>query len=540
MKRIMAAIFCMFLYANAATATVSVLINGGATGTYQVTSGSTGAVVIVNAYGNPSGVVTVQASGTNEAIQSITVVPQTNPPYSASQLSLILNVNGVSGGSVGNLGGISRNGTNGDLVIGTVTVNGNVGDPSNPNSTSIVGQAINTITAGGDIAASIQATGSSQFNGNITTVESTSGRILGDITAADIIATRIKAASTIGTASHTVNIGGGTYCKLIQGTSIYANINDGVPVSGVYGPMGQLAQLVTTSDGFHGSIKAASIRGAPSGANSLDIASDLDADITLTGDVGAPVSVSRNFISGRMLKISGGVINSGSDNGSLHFGSGGLKGQVIINTAAGSSGWGGAASVDNITLSTLPYYSQSSSGLGGGAVGLAPFHLYESDCIPPNAQGTTTATRDTATVLMTDFSSDTATPVTIRCYGPIARSAGASTWADCVRVYAVDEGGCTGHMDVTDLEFYVRGPGVSDPYITGNREIRLSRKSGVIPKAGLYAVTPYNGAKAVVCDQVAGSPRVVWPTSTPFGGPCAARTADRPHCSVFHAAPPAA
>jgi hypothetical protein len=84
----------------------------------------------------------------------------------------------------------------------------------------------------------------------------------------------------------------------------------------------------------------------------------------------------------------------------------GLANQVIINagnlTPAGS--WSGSVAVDGTTLATTPYYSQASSGLGGGAVGLAPFHLYDSDCVPANG-ATVSAIPDNV--------------IRLRFYGPI-------------------------------------------------------------------------------------------------------------------------
>ncbi|MGE3108212.1 MAG: hypothetical protein AB7G11_07555 [Phycisphaerales bacterium] len=46
--------------------------------------------------------------------------------------------------------------------------------------------------------------------------------------------------------------------------------------------------------------------------------------------------------------------------------------------------WTGNVSVGGVSLLPRPYYSNPSSALGGGAVGLAPFHIYDMDCSPAN------------------------------------------------------------------------------------------------------------------------------------------------------------
>ena len=65
-------------------------------------------------------------------------------------------------------------------------------------------------------------------------------------------------------------------------------------------------------------------------------------------------------------------------------GNNGLAGQVIVNAANASDTWTGAVTVgsSNTSLTTRPYYSNVSSTVGGGAVGLVPYLLYEPDCEP--------------------------------------------------------------------------------------------------------------------------------------------------------------
>jgi len=74
-----------------ADGTITVRVTGGATpvGSPTIVPGALGAIVTVSAYGNPSGVVIVEADGPNDAIERIRIVPQTNPPFTANQLNLV-------------------------------------------------------------------------------------------------------------------------------------------------------------------------------------------------------------------------------------------------------------------------------------------------------------------------------------------------------------------------------------------------------------------------------------------------------------------
>ncbi|MBL8760898.1 MAG: hypothetical protein JNL50_06290 [Phycisphaerae bacterium] len=84
----------------------------------------------------------------------------------------------------------------------------------------------------------------------------------------------------------------------------------------------------------------------------------------------------------------GRVTVSGSLNGELVIGNSGLTGQVIINAANGSGTWSDRVTIGSVELSTTsngaPYYTVASSSLGGGAVGLVPYHLYPQDMTYPS------------------------------------------------------------------------------------------------------------------------------------------------------------
>lgn len=123
--------------------------------------------------------------------------------------------------------------------------------------------------------------------------------------------------------------------------------------------------------------------------------------------------------------------------------SGGLKGQIVINAKQiinpPENAWVGRVIVGDATQFPLvfepganvepelraPYYEQTSAFLGGGAIGLAPFHLYEAECEPRQA------VRESAPASLSDAGNAVASadfaigggnafaPVKIRFYGPI-------------------------------------------------------------------------------------------------------------------------
>lgn len=108
---------------------------------------------------------------------------------------------------------------------------------------------------------------------------------------------------------------------------------------------------------------------------------------------------------------------------------GGLPGQVIINGNNDGGTWNGAVIVGDelgagrivITPSMsdpefdsdfhAPHYHSPSGPLGGGAVGLAPFAFYPTDCTPPDD--------DLSASIMYDEFAGGAIPVRLRWYGPV-------------------------------------------------------------------------------------------------------------------------
>lgn len=117
--------------------------------------------------------------------------------------------------------------------------------------------------------------------------------------------------------------------------------------------------------------------------------------------------------------MTGSVVVKGSLSGAVSFPEQGLKGQVVVGAATPfTKTWTGSATVGSFALGTAPYYAMTSLGLGRGAIGLVPFHLYDDDCLPIN--------RDPAGLTRIQAFLDARDPLCARFYGPVVASVPAS------------------------------------------------------------------------------------------------------------------
>lgn len=130
-----------------------------------------------------------------------------------------------------------------------------------------------------------------------------------------------------------------------------------------------------------------------------------DADITVRGRVyaentGAPATIiiGGDLKAGRTLSIGTTLSGGASGVGGIRIlGNQGLKGQIDVNDTATSGAWEADIVVDDVNGTPVvldpqaaagAYYATTSAALGGGAVGLAPVHLHNADCDPPNTPTT--------------------------------------------------------------------------------------------------------------------------------------------------------
>ncbi|MFM9996188.1 MAG: hypothetical protein ACKVU4_10345 [Phycisphaerales bacterium] len=231
----------------------------------------------------------------------------------------------------GALGGLLMDespGTNYPRIIAGSTVAGT--------SITCTTGTVHLVQVTGDVLGNIAAPGggiidvlAGNLRGNVTADD-----FIGNIDATGAIATSGGTAVTIQTSGNDAPIG------FIRGTSINANIT-----AGPSNDRGVVEWVKTTSGNLTGAIVAQSLADPAAGVPVVDVAGSLAASITV--------------------------------------GSGGLQGQIIINGGNSGGSWTGTVTIGSTTLSG-PYYSNTASSLGGGAVGLAPFHLHDEDCTPPN------------------------------------------------------------------------------------------------------------------------------------------------------------
>jgi hypothetical protein len=246
----------------------------------------------------------------------------------------------------------------------------------------------NTIDVLGDVFTLVKAK-----TGSIESIHST-GTLYGGAEAAN---------GAIGTIDCTGNV---SQCNIDAKTGIgyircatcYANIN-----TRANGGTGALGYLETTSGGFpatvfnsvnYGSLNTYHISRATTPAG-LSIAGTITAPLTIAGNVYEPITVSGDVDS--LVNITGTIqsdvtfsirdrlLTGTGHAGEIRVGASGLAGQIIINAGNSySNAWGGPVKVNGTALSGAPFYTNTSSSIGGGSVGQAPYHLHDEDCEPEN------------------------------------------------------------------------------------------------------------------------------------------------------------
>ena len=234
---------------------------------------------------------------------------------------------------------------------------------------------------------------------------------------------------------------------------------------------------VETTDGpFVGSLECEKL--LTSGANPAGIVVSggstpangvLDADVTIVTEGSEDISATGGLASGRTILIAGSYTDD------LDFtASNGLAGQVIINSTSSSGSWStGTFYVGGSAVSgTIPYYA--GTGLGGGAVGLVPFHMHGSDCYPPN--DATIPTPVSSSVLYYRF------------YGPV-RQSNASSSNPPITIERATIGGST-WTDITS-QFAVTVSG---------RAVEIRTATGWLANGYKYRVSPANSDNWLLCD----------------------------------------
>ena len=254
--------------------------------------------------------------------------------------------------------------------------------------------------------------------------------------------------------------------------------------------------------------------------------------ILIAGDLNSGVSTEyatirafcRPVASTTLIRIGGNL----GPYGSITFDEGaGLNTQVIVNGSAGTGSSAGAwsgnvntypydtastpchAGAPTITLSPsssgsyqAPYYPQVSSGLGGGAVGLVPYHLHAEDCAPEHADDWGSDTPPSSPLLNSLFSQGTQS-VRLRFYGPVYTNAAGGLGGEGVTLwYWITRS--LQWQDVTDAAT------VTLPRSAGaawSRDITLTGNGAHLPP-GFYAVvarTDLADSLRLICNGTTGA-----------------------------------
>lgn len=432
------------------------------------TTNTSGITMTITAPGNPppanqSFPLIIQTETPNRSLPFINI--NNNIPGTC-RIVLTLRKKPGTNGSWSIIGGIQSFGS-GMLYVSQISDVGNLG--------SVTANRILNINTTGDIFGYITAT-AHRTNGQIDQSDApiidniiAGGSILGNISAADTnnmgtpsYIGRLDASQGVGTSASPVSIDSAGAIVFVEGNSIYANLN-----STRSSVQGSLSYLRCRSGDFTGSITSAYITG--SGANQgLFVAGNLNANVTLSHAVLSPFTVGGSLASGKTIAI-------GQSNGIFNT-------NMIFNAQNGASAINGSITLNGTQILALPYYSALPNTLGGGAVGLAPFHLHDAACDPANNAA--------ATVLSSQFHGQcTAQPVQLEFYGPIkAQSAGQPVVDLQLKV-----------VDVNNVVHWVNMNRFVTTTLSG-RKVTLSAVNGTLRfPGGDYRVTPTSN---LVCDSL--------------------------------------
>lgn len=262
-------------------------------------------------------------------------------------------------------------------------------------------------------------------------MKSTTGSITGSLNANGFISDVEATSGNIGVSFSPSSIVARNGIRKIDAGTVYANIN-----TQNNGGVGALWSLRTTTGPFVGSISAAGIDYFQ-GAGGLDIAGNLDANLSVLYEIVEPVSIDGAFVSGRTLTTA----------------ANGIRSQIILNQDNNGFVWNGSVTVGTTPLSPIPYYDNAPSALGGGAIGLAPFMVHYEACNPVAAgDPLTTLGPCTAHALVPASISK----VSLTHYGPVGLSNGTTiitgnppAGIEGFTVEVATEGSCT-WTDITD------------------------------------------------------------------------------------------
>ncbi len=330
--------------------TVTITPSDGSTGGGTYSSGSNIAIATNYSGGGYSEVTISILGATTDSIGDLTVVATSNIPAKV----------------------IAKSGVNSSLIaIGSIDTGG---------STALVtlgeirATTIGTVHAG--YVYFMYGTGTiGAITSDTDIYDVVSGGFRGDVLAeSGAIYQLCCSAGTVGTSGSPISIRAANAVGYVLGTSVYADISG--PTGDLFAPA--IGRVQTSSGPFVGSIRgpALTAQRQPSPRDQDHRIGLLDprrTDHRHRWPPAGPGKLSRN--PGRIRPP-------------------GLwaTGQIIINASDASEVWTAPVKIDGITIDDgatqpgdAPYYEALSSSLGGGAIGLVPFNLHKTDCLPAHA-----------------------------------------------------------------------------------------------------------------------------------------------------------
>ncbi len=271
----------------------------------------------------------------------------------------------------------------------------------------------------GDIVLSPRTASNMDTEGTITQLSNTTiaGSLLGNVNCDRGSISNLFVTGTIGTRANPVTISAdGTRAVItaIRCAEFYGTLRGRSDLASAPAPR----EFRTTGGPIVGTLRVAGL-GNPtltSVNDGLSCAGDLEAQVNINGVASRPITVTGTILADKYIRIitigaagnanpnisinrlaSGATLrleNGLPSNSTITFGSAGvpgLAGQVLINASNGGGTWAGTVRVGGSSgsvLSPVPNPSSSaqqytSTDIGGGAVGRAPFTVWKRDCSPP-------------------------------------------------------------------------------------------------------------------------------------------------------------
>ena len=393
----------------------------------------------------------------------------------------------TSNSSIATVSTILRSGSGtGTLVLEELRTSGNVG--------SISVNTINGSNIGGNLTGSITCL-ERILGGNASLILMTIvGDLLGDVDVTHGELIRLTIDGKIGTsATNRVSIDSLKIANIIAD-----EINADITAIST-GTQGRVRRIETRTGGdFNGSLSLREFHSdSGTGAPGLFVLGDLNADVTFTKQVNGigQISITGELAAGKTIEIESHLT------GPVSIGSGGLKGQIIVNSGDLGSSWTGNVTVGTTTLSPKPAYTQT--GLGGGAVGEVAFDCHLQDCDPPYiGANEPTVGEGHASIVLDE--------VTLRHYGPVTWGSGAMPIKVTVCITGTE---CDQHTDVTSDWTVINSP--------GGRDVVAKYDGGGVPDTGHDHFTPVlTGANKLECTGITASGVVVagWEYTLQYDG----------------------